>query len=110
MKISMFWYIMANKQSKVNRQFGEACRLHIQGRIRNQVRNKLEEGSKKTCLTLVYCLAYYSTVEIEVICSTEPSIDFQVTTRRYIAEELFINHRFIQLKSYTDFGCLRTEL
>jgi hypothetical protein len=37
--------------------------------------------------TLVYCLAYCSTLKMEAICSSETSGDFQRTTRRYIPED-----------------------
>jgi hypothetical protein len=36
--------------------------------------------------TLVSCLAYSSTLKMEVTCSSETSVDFQLTTRRYIPE------------------------
>jgi hypothetical protein len=35
---------------------------------------------------LFLCLAYPSTLKIEVICSSETSVDFQRTTRGYIPE------------------------
>jgi hypothetical protein len=33
---------------------------------------------------LVSCLVYFSAPKIETICSSEMSVDFQLTTRRYI--------------------------
>jgi hypothetical protein len=37
--------------------------------------------------TLVSCSAYFSTLKTEAICSSETSVDFQWTTRRYIPED-----------------------
>jgi hypothetical protein len=59
----------------------------------------------KLCLppafTLVSCSAYSSTLKMEAICSSETSVDFQRTTRRYIPEDSNIyNHRCENLKSY----------
>jgi hypothetical protein len=34
--------------------------------------------------TLVSCSAYPSTLKMEAICSSETSVDFQLTTRRYM--------------------------
>jgi hypothetical protein len=40
-----------------------------------------------TCLTLVSFLAYFSTLKMEAICSSETAVDFQRTLRCYIAED-----------------------
>jgi hypothetical protein len=40
-----------------------------------------------TCFTLVSCLAYSSTLTMEAICSSETSVDFQRTARRYISKD-----------------------
>jgi hypothetical protein len=56
-----------------------------------------------TCFTLVSCSAYYSTLKMEVACSSEMSVEFQLTTRRYIPEDRTLhNHRCENLKSYMD--------
>jgi hypothetical protein len=61
-----------------------------------------------TCFTLVSCLAYSSTLKMEVTCSSETSVDFQRTTQRYIPKDRNIhNHRCEDFKSYIlteDFG------
>jgi hypothetical protein len=50
---------------------------------------------------LVSCLTYFSTLKLEVICSSETSVDFQRTTRCCIPEERALHsHRFKNLKSY----------
>jgi hypothetical protein len=41
--------------------------------------------------TLVSCLTYFSTVQIEATCSSEKSVDFQRTTRRYIPQGRTLN-------------------
>jgi hypothetical protein len=40
-----------------------------------------------TCSTLVYCLAYSSTLKMEATFSSEMSVDFQRTIPRYIPED-----------------------
>jgi hypothetical protein len=36
---------------------------------------------------LVSCLAYYSTLKMRAVCSSEISVDFYCTTWRYITED-----------------------
>jgi hypothetical protein len=43
--------------------------------------------SKKHVFTLVSCSAYFSTLKMEAICSSETSLGSQRTTRRYIPED-----------------------
>jgi hypothetical protein len=42
------------------------------------------------CFTLVYWLAYFPTLKLEAICSSEMSVDFHRTTRCYIPEDIII--------------------
>jgi hypothetical protein len=50
---------------------------------------------------LVSCSAYSTTMKMEAACSTETSLNFQQTTRRYIPEDRILhNHRCEHLKSY----------
>jgi hypothetical protein len=42
---------------------------------------------------LVSCLAYSSALKTEMIYSSEKSIDFQRTTRRYIPEHRTVHYR-----------------
>jgi hypothetical protein len=39
------------------------------------------------CFTLVSCLSYYSTMKVEATYSSEMSVNFERTTRRYIPED-----------------------
>jgi hypothetical protein len=48
--------------------------------------------------TLVSCLAYPSTLKIEAILSSEKSVDFQQTTRRYISEDRTLRNKVIYLE------------
>jgi hypothetical protein len=54
-------------------------------------------------------LAYFSTLKTVVTCSSETSVDFQRTTRRYISEDSTIhNHRCENLKILlSDWYCLK---
>jgi hypothetical protein len=40
-----------------------------------------------SAFSLVSCSAYFPTLKMEAICSSETSVDFQWTTRRYIPED-----------------------
>jgi hypothetical protein len=68
---------------KVNRRFEGTYRLHHQGRRICRARNQSERWQAE----VVSCLAYSSTLKTEAICSSETSVDFQRTTRRYISED-----------------------
>jgi hypothetical protein len=58
----------------------------------------MKAGGKQA---LVSCSAYSSTLKKETICSSETSVDFQRTTRRYIPEDSTLhNHRCENLTSY----------
>jgi hypothetical protein len=45
-----------------------------------------EQAELATCFMLVFCLAYSSTLKTETTCSSETSVHFQRTTRRYVSE------------------------
>jgi hypothetical protein len=50
-------------------------------------------------------LVYFLTLNMEVTCSSETSVDFQLTTRRYISEYRTLhNNSWENLKSYTFFS------
>jgi hypothetical protein len=82
-KSTVFWDITPCSSSKVNRRFG---------------------GNQRSLLpffTLVSCSAYSLTLKMEETYSSETSVDFQLTTRRYIPEDSALhNHRCENLKSY----------
>jgi hypothetical protein len=66
---------------EVNRRFGGTYCFYLQGR------------SLPPALTLVSC-STYSTLKNEAICSSETSVEFQLTTRPYIPEDNTLhNHR-----------------
>jgi hypothetical protein len=49
---------------------------------------------------LVSCLAYYSTLKMEAICSSETYVDLNRTTRRFILDDrTLISRRSENLKS-----------
>jgi hypothetical protein len=58
------------------------------------------------CFMLVSCLAYFSTLEMEVTCSSETPVDLQRTTPRYIPEDRSVLHpslsRKRELQAYID--------
>jgi hypothetical protein len=53
------------------------------------------------CIVLVSCVSYSSALKMMATCSSETSVGFRRTTRRYIAEDItFHSHRCHNLKSY----------
>jgi hypothetical protein len=44
-------------------------------------------ASRATYFMFVSCLAYYSTLKMEVTCSSKTLVDFQWTTQEYIPED-----------------------
>jgi hypothetical protein len=67
----------------------------------------LSPQGKNTLATWVHAgflRAYFSTLKMGAICSSETSTDFQRTTWSYIPEDgTFHNHRCENLKSITDY-------
>jgi hypothetical protein len=64
-------------------------------------KNKQAELCLPPAYTLVSCSAYFSTMKMEAICSSETSVDFQRTTRRHTPEDSTLHyHRCENLKSY----------
>jgi hypothetical protein len=83
-------------QLKINRIFGEIFRLYLQ-HWRTRV---------AACCMLVFCLAYSSTLKMEVTYSSGTSLTFQRTIRRYISEDRIIhNHICENPKSCTEYYC-----
>jgi hypothetical protein len=78
MKNFIFWDITPCSPLRVNRLFGGTCHLI------------------DTCFALVSCLAYSSTLNMEAICSSETSLDFQWTTQLYIPEDRTLDKYVIQ--------------
>jgi hypothetical protein len=60
---------------------------------------------------LLYCVAYSSTLKMEMTCSSETSVEFYRTTLRWFTEDgTFHNHRCENLKSYNvDFVLLSSS-
>jgi hypothetical protein len=53
MKRSVFWSVRPCSLLKVNRRFGGACCIHLQGRRINRARNQYEAGSKHRIVNCV---------------------------------------------------------
>jgi hypothetical protein len=69
------------------------------GRKKNKPSKKPAQNQVASrAFTLVSCSAYFPTLKMEAICSSETSADFQRTTRRYIPEDITHNHRCKNLK------------
>jgi hypothetical protein len=83
MKSSIFCDIMLCNPLKANRYFGGTHRRHLQGR-RSRARNQLCTLLFPACFHAGFLFGYSSTLKMGVICSSETSVDFQRTTRRYI--------------------------
>jgi hypothetical protein len=89
LKSSIFWDIMPCIPLKINRRFGETCRLHLQGR--RKASGKQSQAGLWLCLPpafkLISCLANSSTLKTEATCFSGPSVDFQRTTWHCIPED-----------------------
>jgi hypothetical protein len=83
MMASVFWDTSTCIPLKVNHIFGGTCCFHLQGQRIRQARNEHESGTMQSCSA---CLTYSSTLKMQAIVSSEMSVDFQRTTRRYIPE------------------------
>jgi hypothetical protein len=81
MKSFIFWDTTPCSMLKVNRRFRGTSRLHFQGRRISQVRSQSQAASKQS-----FYSAYSWTLKMVATCSSETSVDFQRTTRRYIPE------------------------
>jgi hypothetical protein len=62
-----------------------------------------------TCFTLVSCVAYSSNLTIDATCSSETSVDFQRTARRYIPL-VIIKLSSISISGHQMTGTLKTKL
>jgi hypothetical protein len=72
MKSSIFCDIMTCGPLKVNWRFAGTCNRHLERRRISQARNQRGVGSKQSSART---------------CSSETTVDFQRTTRRYIPED-----------------------
>jgi hypothetical protein len=67
---------------------------------KNKQRKKPAELCLPPAFTLVSCSAYFLTLKMEATCSSETSVDFQRTTRRFIPDDTTPhNHCYENLKS-----------
>jgi hypothetical protein len=92
--IMVFWSMKPCNPLKINRRFGGAFHLHLQGWRISQA------GSVQMP---VPCLAYSLNLEMGAICSSETSVVFQRTIWRYVPEDrdrALYNHRCENLKFY----------
>jgi hypothetical protein len=81
MKSNIFWDITPCSPLQVNRHFGGTYRLHL--------------FCLPSAFTLVSCSAYSSTLKIEAICSSETSVHFHRTIRRYVLEDSNVQERIL---------------
>jgi hypothetical protein len=94
---------MSYSPVKINWRFrGTQC-FHLQGRrISNAKKTSIRQTWSRALLTV--CLAYFYTPKMEAICSSETSVDFNWTARRYIPEDRALHtHRCVNLKCNTVF-------
>jgi hypothetical protein len=105
---TIFWDITPCSPLRVNWRFRNTHRLHLQGRRISQAKN--QHKSRWQASMLLSCSAYSSTLKMEAICSSETSVHFQQTTRRYIPEDSTLhNHCCENLKSYKWDFCWQVE-
>jgi hypothetical protein len=94
-KSSIFWDISLCCPLKVNLRFGRTYRLHLHSRRISRARSHL---LSRWCLVQ---LNIRPLIKQEAACSSETSVEFQRTTRRYIQDGVIIhNHCFENIKPY----------
>jgi hypothetical protein len=92
---------MPRSPSKVNKRFRGIYYLHVQAEEQAKQESSMKAYDKQTCLHACFVLAYYSTRKMEAIRSSETSVDFPNTTRRYIRDDKTLyNHHCEIFKSY----------
>jgi hypothetical protein len=100
---SQLWNITPCSAVKVSIRSGETCRFHLQGRKIVHTINQHKSGSYISYLfyaVLIVCLlcllfdsvwfaslAYSSTIKLDSTFSSETSVQFHRTARRYVTEE-----------------------
>jgi hypothetical protein len=84
MKSTILWDITPCSPLKFNRRFGGKYRLYLRGRRISRARNQRERTRLATCFHVGFFLSLSSSLKMETICSSETSVVFQRTTRRYI--------------------------
>jgi hypothetical protein len=89
LKSSIFCDIKQYNPFKDNRRFEGTFRFHLHGR-----RISRKEPWLAICFMLAFLLVYSSTLKMEATYSSETTVGFQRTIRRYIPEDrISRNHR-----------------
>jgi hypothetical protein len=83
-KSSIFWDTTPYTPLKGNRRCGGTYRLHLQSRKR-QARNQCEAAGKQAASSPLFTLRPW---RWRPPCSSQTSLDFQRTKRRYILEDV----------------------
>jgi hypothetical protein len=100
MDISIFWDIICCRLMKSQRTF----RKNIKPSSRSKSHPSEQSTLFAACIFLVSCLAYTSTLKMEVTCSSETSTYFYKATQHHIQKIILINIRvyfiFILLSTY----------
>jgi hypothetical protein len=86
MKSTTSWHITPSRPLKVNGRFEGTCHLPLQGPPVNHARR--ESLYWAFAFSLVTCSAHSSTLNVEATSSSETSVDFQRTARRYNSENI----------------------
>jgi hypothetical protein len=89
-KSSIFWYIVPCSLLKISWRFGGTYRL--------------ESSACHLLSTLIYYSAYSLTPKMKAICSSEKSVNFKWTSRRYI--RTILPSTFWSFKRVFPFRCL----
>jgi hypothetical protein len=122
MESSIVWDITPCSPVKVNRRFGETCRLHLQGRRINQARNKREAGSRQSqwlrvyhstcmCSNCVYWFFFLLTVLVKLlaICDFESRFEVWIVLGCACTRRAYFKLLSVKAKMYLDFRELNSE-
>jgi hypothetical protein len=76
--------------------------VYYHGEMSLNIRKYFSSTNFPPALTLISC-SIYSTLKMEAIYSSETSVDFKVTTRGYIPDDITLhNRRCDHLESYVN--------
>jgi hypothetical protein len=96
MQSAIFWDVIPDGPIEFRRRFGGTYCLHLQSRRVNQA-TKETGGNRQSSafFWLVPLLAYYSTLMMQVVRSSETSLNFYRTIRRQTPEYSILLHAYV---------------
>jgi hypothetical protein len=92
MKSPIFRGITPCSPLKANGCFAGTCRLHLQDQRISKAKKPALLAA--TCFMVFSCMSYFLILKMETTYSSETSVEFSTTTRRYISEDRTLQPTF----------------